>query len=130
VQLVDQRCHAHARAGFNSGETATVRRKFSLRAQGHRLLHLQATIKLQEDLCPDAMPPGECPGQGITCRVCAGVAAAAVDAPAGLESLITVQDVSKSHDGMRVLFSDLTFTLSRGDRMAIIGANGSGAPSS
>lgn len=40
-----------------------------------------------------------------------------------------MESVSKSHDGLRVLFSDLNFTLKRGDRMALIGANGSGKTS-
>lgn len=51
---------------------------------------------------------------------------AVVEAPTAADTLITVEDVSKSHDGMRYLFEDLNFSLSRGQRMAIIGANGSG----
>lgn len=45
------------------------------------------------------------------------------------DSLITAEGVSKSHDGLRILFSELDFTLARGDRLAVIGANGSGKTS-
>ena len=56
------------------------------------------------------------------------VQATATQAPSAADTLITVEDVSKSHDGMRFLFEELSFSLARGERMAIIGANGSGVP--
>lgn len=49
--------------------------------------------------------------------------------PAAADTLVSVEDVSKSHDGLRILFKDLNFVLKRGDRMALIGANGSGKTS-
>lgn len=52
--------------------------------------------------------------------------ATATQAPSAADTLITVEDVSKSHDGMRILFEELSFSLASGERMAIIGANGSG----
>lgn len=45
------------------------------------------------------------------------------------DALVTVDGVSKSHDGTNVLFEKLNFTVHRGDRMAVIGANGSGKTS-
>lgn len=48
---------------------------------------------------------------------------------AATETLVSVENVSKSHDGLRILFDDLKFTLKRGERMALIGANGSGKTS-
>ena len=43
------------------------------------------------------------------------------------EPLLTVDGVTKTHDGEAVLFSDVTFTVHRGDRLAVVGPNGSGA---
>jgi ABC transport system ATP-binding/permease protein len=60
--------------------------------------------------------------RGARCR-------AAPPSLAATESLVTVHAVSKSHDGTKVLFEDLSFTLGRGERMAVIGANGSGKTS-
>ena len=46
----------------------------------------------------------------------------------GREPLLTVDGITKTHDGESILFSDVTFTVHRGDRLAIVGPNGSGAP--
>ena len=68
--------------------------------------------------------------QAASWRRLAGLAHAAHAAPTAVgEPLLQLEGVSKSHDGLRILFSDLTFTLCRGDRMAVIGANGSGKTS-
>ena len=40
-----------------------------------------------------------------------------------------MEDVSKSHDGQRFLFEGLSFTVSRGDRLALVGPNGAGKSS-
>ncbi|KAL3139053.1 hypothetical protein ABBQ32_005851 [Trebouxia sp. C0010 RCD-2024] len=46
-----------------------------------------------------------------------------------VEPLLVVEDVSKSHDGQRYLFEGLSFTVSRGDRLALVGPNGAGKSS-
>ena len=46
-----------------------------------------------------------------------------------VEPLLVVEDISKSHDGQRVLFDGLSFTVSRGDRLALVGPNGAGKSS-
>jgi ABC transport system ATP-binding/permease protein len=45
------------------------------------------------------------------------------------EPLVVVEGISKSHDGLKVLFSELTVTVHRGQRIAVIGANGCGKTS-
>lgn len=42
------------------------------------------------------------------------------------EPLLVVEGISKSHDGDTQLFKDVSFTISRGDRLAFVGPNGSG----
>lgn len=42
------------------------------------------------------------------------------------EPLLHVEEVSKTHDGKKQLFSNVSFTLHRGDRLAVVGPNGSG----
>jgi ABC transport system ATP-binding/permease protein len=42
---------------------------------------------------------------------------------------VVVEGISKSHDGLKVLFSELTVTVHRGQRIAVIGANGCGKTS-
>ncbi len=67
-------------------------------------------------------------------RLCAARAArqaapARTAAPAGdkhAEALLIVEKVAKSHDGERMLFEGLTFTLARGERLSIVGENGAG----
>ena len=80
----------------------------------------------------DCALPSACPSSRTPCRrparLQSSVAARAAPAIA-TDSLVTVDAVSKTHDGMRTLFTDLSFTLARGERMAIIGANGSGKTS-
>ena len=46
-----------------------------------------------------------------------------------VEPLLVVEDISKSHDGQRFLFDGLSFTVSRGDRLALVGPNGAGKSS-
>lgn len=46
-----------------------------------------------------------------------------------VEPLLVAEDVSKSHDGQRFLFENLNFTVSRGDRLALVGPNGAGKSS-
>lgn len=46
-----------------------------------------------------------------------------------VEPLLVVEDISKSHDGQRFLFESLSFTVSRGDRLALVGPNGAGKSS-
>ena len=46
-----------------------------------------------------------------------------------VEPLLVVEDISKSHDGQRFLFDGLNFTVSRGDRLALVGPNGAGKSS-
>lgn len=43
------------------------------------------------------------------------------------EPLLVVEDVAKSHDGDTNLFQHVSITVCRGDRLAVVGANGSGA---
>eukprot|EP00873_Tetraselmis_striata_P019675 jgi/Tetstr1/439939/TSEL_028346.t1 len=50
-------------------------------------------------------------------------------APAQREVLVTADKVAKSHDGTRNLFADLSFTVGRGDRLAVVGPNGCGKSS-
>jgi ABC transport system ATP-binding/permease protein len=45
------------------------------------------------------------------------------------DTIVTVDGAEKSHDGLKILFQDLSFTIARGERMAIIGENGSGKSS-
>lgn len=45
---------------------------------------------------------------------------------ANKEPLLVVEDLSKSHDGDTQLFTNVSFTISRGDRLAFVGPNGSG----
>ena len=45
------------------------------------------------------------------------------------EPLLVVEGISKSHDGQRILFQDLDFTVRRGDRLALVGPNGAGKSS-
>ena len=42
------------------------------------------------------------------------------------EALLIVERLAKSHDGERMLMEGLTFTLSRGERLSIVGENGAG----
>ncbi len=42
------------------------------------------------------------------------------------EPLLVLEEVSKSHDGDTQLFKDVSFTVCRGERLAIVGTNGSG----
>ena len=46
-----------------------------------------------------------------------------------VEPLLVVEDISKSHDGQRFLFDGLNFTVSSGDRLALVGPNGAGKSS-
>lgn len=46
---------------------------------------------------------------------------------ASREPLLVCEDLSKSHDGDTQLFTNVSFTISRGDRLAFVGPNGSGA---
>ena len=46
-----------------------------------------------------------------------------------VEPLLVVENVSKTHDGQRFLFEGLDFTVSRGDRLALVGPNGAGKSS-
>jgi ATPase subunit of ABC transporter with duplicated ATPase domains len=46
-----------------------------------------------------------------------------------VEPLLVAEDISKSHDGQRFLFENLNFTVSRGDRLALVGPNGAGKSS-
>lgn len=46
-----------------------------------------------------------------------------------VEPLVVVEDISKSHDGQRFLFDGLSFTVARGDRLALVGPNGAGKSS-
>jgi hypothetical protein len=43
--------------------------------------------------------------------------------------LLVAEGLSKTHDGDRMLFSSLSFTISAGDKLAIVGPNGAGAGS-
>ena len=54
--------------------------------------------------------------------------AAKPDASRG-EPLLVLEDVAKSHDGDTQLFQDVSVTVCRGDRLAVVGTNGSGATS-
>lgn len=127
VQAADHHCRVELGAKrFKNEVPAAVRHRHCMTVSFQMFLNCRCQTKLR-DVCILPREPRN-PGQGATSKCPAGGAAAAAEAPAGTESLITVQDVSKSHDGLRVLFSDLTFTIRRGDRMAIIGANGSGKP--
>lgn len=54
--------------------------------------------------------------------------AAKPDASRG-EPLLVLEDVAKSHDGDTQLFQDVSVTVCRGDRLAVVGTNGSGAAS-
>ena len=47
--------------------------------------------------------------------------------PSG-EPLLVIEGVGKTHDGDSQLFSDVSLTVCRGDRLAVVGANGSGVP--
>ena len=38
-----------------------------------------------------------------------------------------VEAMTKTHDGETILFSDVNFTVNRGDKLVIVGPNGSGA---
>ena len=40
-----------------------------------------------------------------------------------------LEDVSKTHDGDRILFKDVSFTLRAGDKLAVVGSNGAGKTS-
>ncbi|KAK3256413.1 hypothetical protein CYMTET_34450 [Cymbomonas tetramitiformis] len=51
---------------------------------------------------------------------------AAAGAGAAKEVVFWAEGLEKSHDGQRTLFSDLTFTMSRGERLAVVGENGCG----
>ena len=42
------------------------------------------------------------------------------------EPLLVLEDVIKSHDGENQLFKDVSTTVCRGDRLAVVGTNGSG----
>lgn len=48
------------------------------------------------------------------------------DVPRG-EPLLVLEGIAKSHDGDTQLFQDISVTVCRGERFAIVGANGSGA---
>jgi hypothetical protein len=41
--------------------------------------------------------------------------------------LLIAEGLTKTHDGERMLFSNLNFTISAGDKLAIVGPNGAGA---
>eukprot|EP00892_Ulva_mutabilis_P000570 jgi/Ulvmu1/10513/UM064_0051.1 len=70
------------------------------------------------------LKPGRCPRFNQNARiVCRAEPAFTAD------TVVSVESVSKSHDGLRILFDQLTFTLKRGERLALIGANGSGKTS-
>ena len=65
-------------------------------------------------------------------------AVAAVEAPVKsnarkrkqqVEPLLVVEDISKTHDGQRYLFEGVSFTVNRGDRLALVGPNGAGKSS-
>lgn len=43
------------------------------------------------------------------------------------EPLLVLEDVAKSHDGDTQLFQNVSITVCRGDRLAVVGTNGSGA---
>lgn len=44
----------------------------------------------------------------------------------GGEPLLTIDSMMKTHDGEAILFSDVNFTVHRGDKLVIVGPNGSG----
>ena len=45
------------------------------------------------------------------------------------DPLLIVEKIARTHDGERMLFQDLTFTLNRGDKMVVVGPNGIGKTS-
>lgn len=47
------------------------------------------------------------------------------DTPRG-EPLLVLEELAKSHDGETNLFQDVSITVCRGDRLAVVGTNGSG----
>ena len=44
----------------------------------------------------------------------------------GSSDLLVLEEVSKTHDGDRILFKDVSFTVRAGDKLAVAGANGAG----
>ena len=44
----------------------------------------------------------------------------------GSSDLLVLEEVSKTHDGDRILFKDVSFTIRAGDKLAVAGANGAG----
>ena len=62
---------------------------------------------------------------GATCRAAGNSNRGPQSAKLG-ETLITLEGVGRTHDGQRQLFSDVTLTLRRGERLAVVGANGCG----
>jgi hypothetical protein len=68
-------------------------------------------------------------GRSVTASA-GGGSGGAGGAGGGRDPLLTVEGVAKTHDGEAVLFSDVSFTVHRGDRLAVVGPNGSGAHTS
>ena len=56
-------------------------------------------------------------------------AAPAVEPSAGGAALLTAADLSLSYNGERFLFKDISFTVGRGAKLALVGANGAGKSS-
>ena len=44
----------------------------------------------------------------------------------GKETLLTLENVGRTHDGHTQLFSNVSATLTRGQRLAVVGPNGCG----
>ena len=44
----------------------------------------------------------------------------------GKETLLTLENVGRTHDGHTQLFSDVSATISKGQRLAVVGPNGCG----
>ena len=44
----------------------------------------------------------------------------------GSSDLLVLEEVSKTHDGDRILFKDVSLTIRAGDKLAVAGANGAG----
>ena len=64
--------------------------------------------------------------RGRSVAASAGGGSGGAGGAGGREPLLTVEGVTKTHDGEAVLFSDVSFTVHRGDRLAVVGPNGSG----
>lgn len=71
---------------------------------------------------------GQRPGLQIRdSRSSSSVHAAGGGGSNGGEPLLTVESMMKTHDGEAILFTDVNFTVHRGDKLVIVGPNGSGA---